>query len=81
MSMRACSSNVKPQTGVNGYVSHLAIALGDVGLGEHHAAVEELEKADRGGEPLDGLNVDPRFMPLRSDARFVALLRRHGFSF
>jgi tetratricopeptide (TPR) repeat protein len=67
------------QSGINGHVSHAAVALVECGLGEYRAAIEALEQADRGGEPLDGLNVEPRFAPLRSDPRFVALLRRHGF--
>jgi len=62
------------------YVPHKAFAIVYVGLGEYDAAIEELEKGDQAGEAMDHINVEPRFQPLRSNARFVALLRRHGFT-
>jgi TolB-like protein len=68
------------QNGFLGHVSHAGIAYVYMGLGEHQAAIEELEKADREGEALDSINIDPNLAPLRHNARFVALLRRHGFA-
>ena len=62
------------------YVPHRGFAIIYVGLGEYDAAVAELEKGDQAGEAMDHINVEPRFQPLRSNARFVALLRRHGFA-
>jgi TolB-like protein/DNA-binding winged helix-turn-helix (wHTH) protein/Flp pilus assembly protein TadD len=62
------------------YVSHYDLAIVKVGLGEREEAVAELEQADREGEPLAEINVEPWFNGLHKDSRFLALLRRHGFS-
>jgi tetratricopeptide (TPR) repeat protein len=61
------------------YLSPYYIALIFVGLADHERAFEWLERAfsDR-NEWLVWLRVDPRFDRLRSDARFVDLLRRIG---
>jgi serine/threonine-protein kinase len=63
-----------------GYVAYSDLALVHLALGENQKAIMELEMADRAGEPFDHMNVDHRFDALRSDPRFVALLRAHGFT-
>lgn len=61
------------------YISPYYIALIFVGLEDHERAFEWLEKAfsDR-NEWLVWLKVDPRFDRLRTDPRFISLLRRIG---
>jgi serine/threonine-protein kinase len=62
------------------YVSNFARALIRVGLGENDRALEMLELAFQERSMAMGkLKVDPRFDPLRQDARFTDLLRRVGF--
>ncbi len=61
------------------YVSAYDIALIHVGLGDRERAMQWLERAYQ--ERSDGLvflKVDPRLDSLRSDARFVNLVRRVG---
>ena len=63
------------------YVSNFARALICVGLGENDRALELLELAFQERSPGMGkIKVDPRFDPLRQDARFTDLLRRVGFT-
>ena len=61
------------------YVSPYWLAILHTGLGEHDRAFESLERAceDRDGW-LIWLKTEPRFDPLRSDARFARLLGRLG---
>ena len=61
------------------YVSPFDIATVYVGLNMHDAAFEALEAAyeDRAYGILF-LRVDPRFDPIRSDPRYIGLLRRIG---
>jgi tetratricopeptide (TPR) repeat protein len=61
------------------YPSGYGMAIIYTGLGEKDQALEWLEKAyeDR-SELLTWLKVDPRFDSLRSDERFIKLLRRVG---
>ncbi len=61
------------------YISSYDIALVYAGLGGKEQALVWLEKAcdDQNGW-LSFLNVEPRFDNLRSDARFVALLKKVG---
>jgi serine/threonine-protein kinase len=62
------------------HVSNFARALIWVGLGENDRALELLELAFQERSPAMGkIKVDPRFDPLRQDARFTDLLRRVGF--
>jgi tetratricopeptide (TPR) repeat protein len=59
------------------YVSAYNIALIHAGLGQNDRAFEWLEKADEErSEYFPWLNVDPRLDSLRSDPRFLDLLRR-----
>ncbi len=61
------------------YISAYDIALIHVGLGDKERAMQWLERAYQ--ERSDGLvylEVDPRLDRLRSDARFVNLVRRVG---
>ena len=61
------------------YVSPYRLALVHTGLGEIDAAFEALEAAhDERAIGLVNLAVEPRFDPLRGDARFGRLLRRIG---
>ncbi len=59
------------------YVSSYDIALIYVGLGEKEQAFAWLEKAYH-ERSMEFLKVDPQLDPLRSDPRFVELLRRTG---
>jgi tetratricopeptide (TPR) repeat protein len=52
-----------------------------LGLGEHDQALTWLEKAyDERSVWLIWLGVDPKFDPLRADARFQDILRRIGLT-
>jgi tetratricopeptide (TPR) repeat protein len=61
------------------YVSPFQFALVRVGLGDYPGALDELERGfaihDTG---MSGIKVDPRFEPLATEPRFVALLRNMG---
>jgi eukaryotic-like serine/threonine-protein kinase len=62
-----------------GYVSAYLTAVIYAGLGEKEKAFEWLEKAyEERAEFLIYLKTDPRLEPLRSDPRFIDLLRRIG---
>lgn len=58
------------------YVANIYAALG-----EKDAAFTWLEKAYQQHSPaMDGLRIDPRYAAIRSDPRFVDLVRRVGLS-
>jgi serine/threonine protein kinase/tetratricopeptide (TPR) repeat protein len=59
------------------YVSPYDLSIIYVGLGDKNSAIEQLNKAyeDRAGWIIY-LNVEPVFDPIRSDPRFVELVRR-----
>jgi tetratricopeptide (TPR) repeat protein len=61
-------------------VSPSQVALVYASLGEKDRAFEWLERAfrDRCAELVE-LKIDPRLAPLRSDSRFLSLVRRVGF--
>jgi Flp pilus assembly protein TadD len=63
------------------YVSPEAQARVLVGLGKNEAAISWLEKGERENAAMNHLNVDPAFVPLRSNPRFQQLLRRIGFTY
>ncbi len=65
----------------NEYISPLLIALAYIGLGDKDRAFEWLEKAyeDRSGR-LVYLKVNPAYDALRSDPRYVTLLRKMGLA-
>jgi TolB-like protein/DNA-binding winged helix-turn-helix (wHTH) protein/Tfp pilus assembly protein PilF len=59
------------------YISPFDIAVVYVGLGDREQAFAWLAKAyDERARPLLGLRINPRLDSLRSDPRFVALVRR-----
>jgi tetratricopeptide (TPR) repeat protein len=61
------------------YVSSFDVAISQLGLGDKDSTLPSLERALEERSPrLLFLNVDPRFEPLRSDARFGALIQRIG---
>jgi eukaryotic-like serine/threonine-protein kinase len=61
----------------NRYLPPFHIALAYAGLGDKDAAIRWLERGyDEHGSFMDGLNVTRGFDVLRSDPRFVALLKR-----
>jgi Flp pilus assembly protein TadD len=61
------------------YVASYDLALAWLGLGDHDRTLASLERAVEDRSPrLLFLSVEPRFDPLRSSARFQALVRRIG---
>jgi tetratricopeptide (TPR) repeat protein len=64
------------------YVSPYYFAIIHTGLGEKEQAFTWLQKASeqRLDHTLCYLKVEPRFEPLRTDPRFIELLRRVGFT-
>ena len=60
------------------YVPSYEIAVIHAGLGDKDETLAWLQKAydDRDSSWLVDVNVDPRFEPLRSDARFGELVRK-----
>jgi tetratricopeptide (TPR) repeat protein len=63
------------------YISQLAPALIHVGLGEKGEALDALERAyQTRALLLTSIGVDTRYQPLRSDPRFMDLLRRIGLT-
>jgi hypothetical protein len=60
-----------------GYVSPYFVAVVHAGLGEHDRAFAALEESFRDRHPgMILLKSDPRFDPLRKDARLSDLIRR-----
>jgi eukaryotic-like serine/threonine-protein kinase len=60
-------------------ISGYQFAVIFVGLGEQEKALAELEKAFKERSTLLGyIRMDPRFDPIRSDARFIDIQRRIG---
>ncbi|HJS57410.1 MAG TPA: winged helix-turn-helix domain-containing protein [Vicinamibacteria bacterium] len=65
--------------GASRYVSPVYPAMVAVGLGDHERAIGLLERAYEDRSPwMLFLAVEPLFQPLRSDPRFLDLLRRVG---
>lgn len=65
------------QSATEKYVSSFPLAVAYTGLGEKDRAFEALEKAyEERSWGMGTLRVNPVFDPIRSDPRFVALLRR-----
>jgi hypothetical protein len=61
------------------YVPPYHLALAHTGLGDIDAAFSALEAAADDRDPaLANVAVDPRFAPLRSDARYAELIARLG---
>jgi hypothetical protein len=67
-------------SGRNRYLPSFHIALAYAGLGDKDAAIRWLERGyDEHASFMDDLNVTSGFDVLRSDPRFVALLKRMHF--
>ena len=67
------------ETSKHQYVPPAAVALVYSGLGDREKAIRCLEEADEVRDPwITSLKIEPMFDPLRSDPRFVDLLRRVG---
>jgi TolB-like protein/tetratricopeptide (TPR) repeat protein len=65
------------QTTNGRFVSAFHLALLHTGLGDTDAAFTQLSRACETRDTwLEAMSVEPRFQPLRSDARFAALLSR-----
>lgn len=61
------------------YTLPLYLARLEAGLGNHDAAIQWLNRSyDDRSESMLWLKVDPSFRPLRSDPRFIALMRKIG---
>ena len=55
-------------------IAHILVALGD-----HDDAIRELERAcDERSSSLNFIGIAPEFVPLRSDPRFVAIVKKIG---
>jgi tetratricopeptide (TPR) repeat protein len=64
-------------TSARAYVRPYELALVHMGLHEHDAALDQLDRAfDEGGNWLNYLRLDPAFAELRGYPRFTTLLRR-----
>jgi len=62
-----------------GYRPGDAIAHVHVALGAHDDAIRELERAcEQRSSSLHGVGIAPEFVPLRSDKRFLSILKRIG---
>ncbi len=62
-----------------GYRPGDSIAHVHVALGAHDDAIRELERAcEQRSSSLHGVGIAPEFAPLRSDGRFVSILKRIG---
>ncbi len=65
---------------LHGYVAPFNLALVYLGMGDHERALDELEKAHAAQSPwLTGLKMDRVFDPLRSEPRFIALMKKLNF--
>jgi TolB-like protein/Tfp pilus assembly protein PilF len=60
------------------YAAHYPLALIEAGLGHKEQAIAELEKASAGRQSIVAIRLEPAFAGLRSDVRFIALVRRMG---
>ncbi|MGE5208096.1 MAG: adenylate/guanylate cyclase domain-containing protein [Alphaproteobacteria bacterium] len=66
-------------TDFRGYTAGDVIAHVYVALGEYDATIKELERArDERSSSLHTVGIAPEFVPLRSDERFLSLLREIG---
>src|SRR5438132_14319717 len=62
-----------------GYRPGAAIAHVHVAMGAHDDAIRELERAcEQRSSSLHGVGIAPEFVPLRSDKRFLSILKRIG---
>ncbi len=56
-----------------------SLAIVNIGLGDHEAALGHLETACERREMVGGFKVHPTYDPLRSEPRFQRILKRIGF--
>ena len=65
---------------LHGYVAPYNLAIIYLGMGDRERALDELEKAHAADSVLMvGLKMDRVFDPLRSQPRFIALLKKLNF--
>jgi adenylate cyclase len=65
---------------LHGYVAPFNLAIVHLGMGDRERALDELEKAHAADSPwMTGLKMDRVFDPLRSQPRFVALMKKLNF--
>jgi tetratricopeptide (TPR) repeat protein len=63
------------------YVDAYPIALVYLGLGDHEKAFTHLERAyEQRSSSMPWLKIEPKFDSVRSDPRYIDLLRRVGFT-
>jgi len=68
------------KSSLDGYVPPFNLAIVYLGLGDRAQALDYLERADAADSQwLIYIGGDRIFDPLRSDPRFVALMRKKGF--
>jgi len=68
------------ETSKEGYVPSIAFAWIYIGLGDNDNAISWLEKAyEEHSSSLIDLNTDPIYDPLRSDTRFIELVKKMSF--
>ena len=68
------------KTSLKGYIPPFNLAIVYLGLGDRARALDYLEQAyDNNSQWMPYLRGDRIFDPLRSEPRFVALLRKLGF--
>ena len=76
---RSITSDLQARSRI-GYVSKYSVALAYMGIGDKSAALDLLEKAVEQKDPLVVfLKVEPRWEDLRTEPRFIELLRRLNF--
>ena len=65
---------------LHGYVAPFNLAIVHLGMGDRERALDELEKAHAADSPwMTGLKMDRVFDPLRSQPRFIALMKKLNF--
>jgi TolB-like protein/Tfp pilus assembly protein PilF len=78
---RAILDGLTRQAAAGQYVGAANVAIGYIGVGDRDAALTWLERAyTERSQALTYLKIDPVYDPLRSDDRFVTLLKQVGLA-